>query len=89
MPSVEFLQAFAAAWNRHDIDAIMMYMAEDGVFVSSSGELRVANPCAPRLPLCLSTSPIYALATIRISSVVIAAYRNGYYRAPTQRMVRQ
>ena len=38
MPSVEFLKTFAAAWNRHDIDAIMMHMAEDGVFVSYSGE---------------------------------------------------
>ena len=33
----DFLQAFAEAWNRHDIDAIMSFMAEDCVFELSSG----------------------------------------------------
>lgn len=32
-----FLQAFADAWNRHDIDALMGFMTEDCVFESSLG----------------------------------------------------
>ena len=38
MPNVSFLKTFAAAWNSRDIDAIMMYMAADGVFISAAGE---------------------------------------------------
>lgn len=37
MPNVPFLKSFADAWNRHDVDALMAHMAEDGVFISSSG----------------------------------------------------
>ena len=35
--STEFLQAFADAWNRHDIDALMSFMTQDCVFESSAG----------------------------------------------------
>ena len=38
MPNVSFLKTFAATWNSRDIDAIMMYMAADGVFISAAGE---------------------------------------------------
>ena len=31
------LQAFADAWNRHDIDALMSFMTDDCVFEASSG----------------------------------------------------
>jgi steroid delta-isomerase-like uncharacterized protein len=34
---VEDLQAFADAWNRHDIDALMSFMTDDCVFESSAG----------------------------------------------------
>jgi steroid delta-isomerase-like uncharacterized protein len=33
----EVLQAFADAWNRHDVDALMSFMTEDCVFESSAG----------------------------------------------------
>jgi steroid delta-isomerase-like uncharacterized protein len=36
--TVEFLQAFADAWNRHDADALMSFMTEDCVFESSGGD---------------------------------------------------
>ena len=36
-PSTNLLQAFADAWNRHDIDAIMSFMTNDCVFESSAG----------------------------------------------------
>ncbi len=35
--TIEFLDAFADAWNRHDVDALMSFMAEDCVFDASAG----------------------------------------------------
>lgn len=35
---VELLRAFTAAWNRHDIDALMSFMTEDCVFETASGD---------------------------------------------------
>ncbi|HZM33900.1 MAG TPA: nuclear transport factor 2 family protein [Burkholderiales bacterium] len=35
--SVEDLQAFADAWNRHDVDALMTFMTDNCVFESSAG----------------------------------------------------
>ena len=39
MPEVtaELLQAFADAWNRHDVEALMSFMTEDCVFEASAG----------------------------------------------------
>jgi len=35
--TVELLQAFADAWNRHDVDALMSFMTDDCVFAASAG----------------------------------------------------
>jgi steroid delta-isomerase-like uncharacterized protein len=35
--TVDVLQAFAEAWNRHDVGALMAFMTEDCVFESSAG----------------------------------------------------
>ena len=35
--TVEMLQAFADAWNRHDLEALMSFMTEDCVFEASAG----------------------------------------------------
>lgn len=35
--TVEMLQAFADAWNRHDVDALMTFMTQDCVFEASAG----------------------------------------------------
>ena len=35
--TIEVLQAFADAFNRHDLDAVMAFMTEDCVFESSAG----------------------------------------------------
>ena len=35
--TTDVLQAFADAWNRHDVDALMSFMAEDCVFEASAG----------------------------------------------------
>ncbi len=42
--TTEVLQAFADAWNRHDVDALMSLMTEDCVFESSAG----ADVCGMR-----------------------------------------
>jgi len=36
--TVELLQAFANAWNRHDVDDLMSFMTNDCVFESSAGD---------------------------------------------------
>jgi steroid delta-isomerase-like uncharacterized protein len=36
-PSIDDLQAFADAWNQHDIEALMGFMADDCVFEASAG----------------------------------------------------
>jgi steroid delta-isomerase-like uncharacterized protein len=35
--TTEFLQRFADAWNRHDLDSLMSFMTEDCVFEASGG----------------------------------------------------
>ena len=35
--TLEFLQAFADAWNRHDLDALMNFMTDDCIYETSSG----------------------------------------------------
>lgn len=36
--TVEFLEAFADVWNRHDVDDLMSFMTHDCVFESSAGD---------------------------------------------------
>ena len=35
--TIEVLEAFAEAWNRHDVDALMTFMSEACVFEASAG----------------------------------------------------
>lgn len=35
--TVEMLQAFADAWNHHDVEALMSFMSDDCVFEASAG----------------------------------------------------
>lgn len=42
--TVDFLKAFADAWNRHDVDALMTFMTDDCVFEASAG----ADVCGTR-----------------------------------------
>jgi steroid delta-isomerase-like uncharacterized protein len=35
--TIEMLEAFGAAWNRHDIDALMSFMTDDCVFETPAG----------------------------------------------------
>jgi ketosteroid isomerase-like protein len=40
MPTVEFLQSFADAFNRHDLDALMDHITDDCIFDLSAGPER-------------------------------------------------
>lgn len=42
--TIQFLQAFADAWNRHDVDDLMTFMTDDCIFESSGGD----EPCGTR-----------------------------------------
>ncbi len=60
----ELLQAFADAWNRHDADALMSFMAPDCVFEASAGPHACGARyrgrrarCAPALPEVWATFP--------------------------------
>jgi steroid delta-isomerase-like uncharacterized protein len=48
----EVLQAFADAWNRHDVDALMSFMSDDCAFEASAGPdicgTRAVGPAAVR-----------------------------------------
>jgi steroid delta-isomerase-like uncharacterized protein len=46
--TTEVLQAFADAWNRHDVDGIMSFMTEDCVFESSAGADICGTRCVGR-----------------------------------------
>jgi ketosteroid isomerase-like protein len=52
------LRAFADAWNRHDVDALMSMMTADGVFEASGGNMVDGDrhegslQCGPRTPPC-------------------------------------
>jgi steroid delta-isomerase-like uncharacterized protein len=35
--TIQFLDAFGDAWNRHDVDAIMAFMADDCAFETTAG----------------------------------------------------
>jgi steroid delta-isomerase-like uncharacterized protein len=46
--TTEVLQAFADAWNRHDVDALMSFMTDDCVFEASAGPDICGNRYAGR-----------------------------------------
>lgn len=52
MVDVVTLEAFAAAWNRHDIDALMGFMAEDCVFHAVAGPELFGRSFVGRAAVC-------------------------------------
>lgn len=46
--TVEMLDAFADAWNRHDANALMSFMSDDCVFESSAGPDVCGTRCSGR-----------------------------------------
>jgi hypothetical protein len=83
----EDLDAFAAAWNRHDIDGLMSFMTDDCVFEASGGRRGAGpatsgvTPFAPVSPRSGRRSPMPAGATRVISCTAIAGCPNGRSRA--------
>lgn len=43
--TIEKLEMFADAWNRHDIDALMSFMTEDCIFETGGG----TEPCGEKI----------------------------------------
>lgn len=58
--TTEVLQAFADAWNRHDIDALMSFMAEDCVFEASAGTEVCGSRCVGREAVRASFAEVWA-----------------------------
>lgn len=58
--AVEMLQAFADAWNRHDMDALMSFMSEDCVFEASAGPEVVGTRYVGREAVRAGYSEVFA-----------------------------
>jgi ketosteroid isomerase-like protein len=56
--TTETLAAFSAAWNRHDIDALMAFMSTDCVFQSAAGN----ESCGTRHVGCDAVRQAFAAA---------------------------
>ena len=87
--TTETLQAFADAWNRHDIDALMSFMTDDCVFQTAGGPdvlrrpPRGARGRAQGLRRRLAGNSRCAMARRRVtSSPATAACPNGPSPAP-------
>ncbi len=68
--SVATLAAFAAAWNRHDIDALMSFMSDDCVFQTAAG----ADAWGTRITGTAAVRQAFAAAW---QAVPDAQWRNG------------
>ena len=64
------LAAFAAAWNRHDINALMGFMSDDCVFQTAAG----ADACGTRITGTAAVRQAFAAAW---QAVPDAQWRNG------------
>jgi steroid delta-isomerase-like uncharacterized protein len=58
--TIEFLEAFADAFNRHDVDALMSFMTEDCVFEASAGSDVCGTRYAGREAVCASFAEVWA-----------------------------
>lgn len=58
--TTDMLQAFADAWNRHDIDALMSFMTQDCVFEASAGPDECGTRYAGREAVRAGFSDVWA-----------------------------
>lgn len=70
--TVETLAAFSDAWNRHDIDALMSFMADDCVFQPAAGP----DACGTRHVGAAAVRKAFAAAW---ETVPDAQWRNGVH----------
>lgn len=68
--TVEVLQAFADAWNRHDVESLMTFMTDDCVFEASAG------------PQVCGTSYVGRQAVKAAFAEVWQTYADAQWRAP-------
>lgn len=68
--TVDVLQAFADAWNRHDIDALMTFMTDDCIFETVAGD----NACGTRHVGQAAVRQAFAAAWLNFPD---AQWRNG------------
>ncbi len=59
--TTETLQRFADAWNRHDVDALMSFMADDCVFDASAGPEACGTRCAGREAVRAAFADVWAV----------------------------
>ena len=57
--TTELLQAFAEAWNRHDIDTLMSFMTDDCVFEASAGSDVCGTRYAGREPVRVAFAEVW------------------------------
>jgi ketosteroid isomerase-like protein len=70
--TVATLAAFSAAWNRHDIDALMSFMSEDCVFQTAAGP----DACGTRIRGTQAVRQAFAAAW---QAVPDAQWTNGVH----------
>jgi steroid delta-isomerase-like uncharacterized protein len=58
--TAETLQAFAEAWNRHDIGALMSFMTDDCVFEASAGPDACGTRCVGRASVRAGFAEVWA-----------------------------
>lgn len=81
--TTETLKLFLEAFNRHDLDAIMDFFAEDCVFYMPRARSREVTAisaktrCAPAWPNGLKASRMCITAMTGIGSAAISACPNG------------
>ena len=68
--TTETLAAFSAAWNRHDIDALMSFMSDDCVFQTAAGN----DACGTRH---VGRDAVRAAFAAAWTAVPDAQWRNG------------
>ena len=82
--TTETLQAFADAWNRHDIDALMSFMTEDCVFDASAGPEVCGTRYAGRESVRAGFAEVWATYPMRngVTRAILCpgteGYPNGY-----------
>lgn len=70
--TTQTLEAFSAAWNRHDIDALMSFMTDDCVFETAAGP----EACGARHAGAAAVRKAFAMAW---ETVPDAQWQNGVH----------
>jgi steroid delta-isomerase-like uncharacterized protein len=75
--TTQWLQAFADAWNRHDVDALMSFMSDDCVFEASAGPEVCGTRFEGREAVRAAFADVWATFPDAHSCAEIVVCRNG------------